>query len=78
MREPLLIFPSMGLSSSFSFASKFPYGPPHRTKESGIHLPASATFLLAPELVNESSESQDVYLTITYEYIPRSPPHSKP
>jgi hypothetical protein len=71
MREPLLIFPSMGLSSSFSFASKFPYGPPHRTKEPGIHL-------LAPELVNESSESQDVYLTITYEYIPRSPPHSKP
>jgi hypothetical protein len=51
---------------------------PHRTKESGIYVPANATWLLAPEIMNEATDSHDVVVSITYEYIPRNPPPSNP
>ena len=45
----------------------------HRTKHSGIYLPANATFLLESELLNELPTERDVYLGITYEFIPSKP-----
>jgi hypothetical protein len=75
-RELRLISQSMGLLP-------IPFDDSHKliktnkskpsTKESGIYLSSNATFLLAPEIMNESPDARDVYVTITYEYIPKKP-----